>query len=162
MHLIFTGWIRQAQCKLQVQKKTIIIILTFKNNWPIPTFYSINPNIRQVVYCSVVASETPGAFDLLWNRFLTTNSAGEQVIILNALGCTKNSTTLTVSTALKYIIKLLLTLTLFQSYLNKIISTEVRLQDKAAGFAATYSQQSENIDTVFNFLLQNHERVSTA
>lgn len=32
----------------------------------------------------------------MWNRFLTENVAAEQVVILAALGCTKNQTLLTV------------------------------------------------------------------
>lgn len=58
--------------------------------------YRVPVNLRPTVYCTAVAE---GAYDewiFLWRKFLAENVATEQVVILNALGCTKNETLLEV------------------------------------------------------------------
>lgn len=53
-------------------------------------------NVRPVVYCTAITEGNVTTWNFMWNRFLTENVAAEQVVILAALGCTKNQTLLTV------------------------------------------------------------------
>lgn len=100
-------------------------------------------DVRSVVYCTAIAQGNQTVWDLFWNRFRTSNLASEQVLILSALGCTTNNATLI-------------------GYLEKIIGAEVRLQDKAAAFAAAYGQQPQSVQLVLDFVTAHHERVRTA
>lgn len=100
-------------------------------------------NVRSVVYCTAIAQGNQTVWDLFWNRFRNANVAAEQVLILNALGCTKNNVTLI-------------------GYLDRILGDGVRLQDKASAFAATYNEQAENVQTVLDYVLANHERIAQA
>lgn len=100
-------------------------------------------NERSVVYCTAIAQGNQTVWDLFWDRFSKANVAAEQVLILNALGCTKNNATLI-------------------GYLDRILGDGVRLQDKASAFAATYNEQAENVQTVLDYVLANHERIAQA
>lgn len=102
---------------------------------------SVPADVRSVVYCTAIAQGNQTVWDLFWSRFRTSNLASEQVLILNALGCTKNNATLV-------------------GYMDKIVGADVRLQDKASAFAATYNEQSGNVQTVFEYVLKNHENIA--
>lgn len=100
-------------------------------------------DVRSVVYCTAIAHGNQTVWDLFWNRFTSTNVATEQVLILSALGCTKNKDTLT-------------------GYLERIIGDGVRLQDKTTAFTATYNEHPENLQTVLDYVLANHQRIAQA
>lgn len=97
-------------------------------------------NVRAVVYCTAIAEGNQTVWDLFWNRFRTANVASEQVLILKALGCTRNNVTLI-------------------GYLNRIVGADVRLQDKNTAFAAAYNEQPENVQTVLDYITANHEKI---
>lgn len=69
--------------------------------------------------------------------------AAEQVILLTALGCTTNNTTLL-------------------GYLDHIVSASVRKQDKSTAISAAYTQQAENVQVVLDYVLANHEAIGTS
>jgi aminopeptidase N len=56
--------------------------------------YRIPPDLRSVVYCSAVSNGGVADWIFLLNQFMKTNVASEQVLILSALGCTKDVTVL--------------------------------------------------------------------
>lgn len=99
-------------------------------------------DVRSVVYCTAIAVGNQTVWDLFWNRFRTANVASEQVLILSALGCTTSNATLI-------------------GYLDRIVGAEVRLQDKASAFAATYAH-TENVPTVLAYVYANHERIAAS
>lgn len=53
-------------------------------------------NIRPVVYCTALTEGNGSTWEFMWNRFERENVAAEQVVILSALGCTKDRAILTV------------------------------------------------------------------
>lgn len=56
--------------------------------------FRINPNLRIPVYCSAIRQGAKADFDFLWEHFKSTNVAHEQIVILQALGCSKDKTLL--------------------------------------------------------------------
>lgn len=48
-------------------------------------------NLVPVVYCTVIREGSNTEWELFWEKFKRENVAAEQVVILNALGCTKES-----------------------------------------------------------------------
>lgn len=49
------------------------------------------------MYCAAVSEGTTQDWDYLWGQFKKADVAAEQIVILGALGCTKNATVLKVS-----------------------------------------------------------------
>lgn len=76
-------------------KKIICFLFSIK-----PIFYNlyihfrISPNARPAVYCTSLREGTYEDWQFLWNQYEKTDFASEKVVILNALGCTRNTTTL--------------------------------------------------------------------
>jgi aminopeptidase N len=56
--------------------------------------YRIPPDLRSVVYCSAINNGGDAEWDFLWNKYLESDVAADQVLILAALGCTRNITQL--------------------------------------------------------------------
>ncbi|XP_053698808.1 membrane alanyl aminopeptidase [Sabethes cyaneus] len=80
------------------------------------TAVKVHPDLRQVVYCEGIRQGTEEHFDFLWNQYLTTNMATEQILILQGLGCAQEK---------EQIFKLM----------DAISSDEIRLQDKSTAFS---------------------------
>lgn len=57
-------------------------------------FDSINPNERTTAYCVAMRHGTSEDWEFLWNEYNTSNYAADQAMILNALGCSQNTTIL--------------------------------------------------------------------
>lgn len=75
-----------------VEGKLILNVPVHEN---IRFLYSLNANVKSVVYCTVLRhSETEDTWQYLWNKFTQTKLASEQVLILNTLGCTRNESLL--------------------------------------------------------------------
>ncbi|XP_050293862.1 aminopeptidase Ey-like [Anthonomus grandis grandis] len=49
----------------------------------------INPDLREVVYCTAIRDGGQDEWDFAWNRYLNTNVASDKEILLNALSCSK-------------------------------------------------------------------------
>jgi hypothetical protein len=56
--------------------------------------YRIPPDLRSVVYCSALSNGGEEDWNFLWDQYRKSNVATDQVLILAALGCTKNNTLL--------------------------------------------------------------------
>lgn len=54
-------------------------------------------DIAPVVYCTAVSEGDKDDWEFLWGRFKKSDVAAEQVVILNALGCTKDQKILKVN-----------------------------------------------------------------
>lgn len=57
-------------------------------------FYRINANLREHVYCNALRNGNGTHFDKLWEKYLKGNVVNEQIVILGALGCTKDEASL--------------------------------------------------------------------
>lgn len=53
--------------------------------------YRVPVNIVPVVYCAAISEGTSQDWDFLWEKFRKADVAAEQIVILGALGCTKDS-----------------------------------------------------------------------
>lgn len=73
---------------------------------------------------------------------MKTNVAAEQVAILTSLGCAKDPT-------------------LIKQYFERILSNDIRLQDKHAALTSTYQYQ-QNLDLVLDFVINNHKDIDKA
>lgn len=117
-----------AECK----KAAVEEFVRFYEN---PT-QKVHPDLRQVVYCEGIRQGTDEHFDFLWNQFLTTNMATEQILILQGLGCAQDR---------EQIFKVL----------DAITSDDIRPQDKSNAFsyllANSYTQDhiSEYLRTYY-------------
>jgi aminopeptidase N len=93
-------------------------------------------NIRAPVYCSAMRQGAEKDFNHLWQHYGHVNSATEQVLILNALGCVKEQK-------------------LIEKYFNMILSNDIRRQDKSSALTSLYTENNENVSPVFE-LVTNH------
>ncbi|XP_058467780.1 membrane alanyl aminopeptidase-like [Malaya genurostris] len=76
----------------------------------------VHPDIRQVVYCEGIRQGTEEHFSFLWNQYLSTNVATEQILILQGLGCAKDKQQI-------------------HTLMDAIISDNIRPQDKSSAFS---------------------------
>jgi len=95
------------------------------------------------VYCSALSNGGEAEWIFLWDQYKKTNVSTEQVLILNALGCTKNTTLL--NTYLRYSIT---------------ANSGIRQQDSRSVFTAVYSRAG-GVDVAFDFLNKNFEAIQT-
>jgi len=104
--------------------------------------YAINANIRVPVYCTAIREGSADDFNFLWNKYVNSNVAHEQVTILQALGCAMSVPEL-------------------EKYLDNILTDAIRPQDKNTCFGNAYNGNHENVDTVLNYLIKNWVRWET-
>lgn len=100
-------------------------------------------NIRSPVYCTAIREGGKAEWDALWDKFVVENVAAEQVLILSSLGCSKDATVI-------------------KGYLDKIfmVNSKVRSQDRAAAISATYTQNPENVDILYNYIVDSKENMA--
>uniref|UniRef100_A0A182PTS9 Aminopeptidase N n=1 Tax=Anopheles epiroticus TaxID=199890 RepID=A0A182PTS9_9DIPT len=96
----------------------------------------VHPDLRQVVYCEGIRKGSMEEFEFLWNQYLTTNMATEQILILQGLGCASTSELITIM-------------------LNAIASPHVRSQDKNNAFTYVINN-AYTLPHVSRYLQQNH------
>lgn len=77
----------------------------------------------------------------MWKKYLNSNVAAEKVMFLTALGCATKAS-------------------LIEEYLKKILTDDIRPQDKTLATVSTF--RSENLDTVIDFVLSKHTKLSQA
>lgn len=93
------------------------------------------------MYCNALRySDSSDEFYFLWEKYLATKLATEQVTILNALGCTKNES-------------------LLKEYLEKTISSDskIRVQDYSTVYSSVYGSNYEGLAALFAFLKDNYK-----
>ncbi|XP_058975541.1 membrane alanyl aminopeptidase [Musca domestica] len=111
----------------------------FKNldNKPVPV------NIRSAVYCTAMREGTEADFNKLYNKYLTETVATEVTLILNSLGCVKDSK-------------------LVSKFFHIIVSDSVRRQDKSAALSSLYSENNENVEPVFDLVAENLDALANS
>lgn len=102
--------------------------------------YLVPVDIRPVVYCTGVRNGNLSDFDWLWQKFSRQNVATEQVLVLNALGCTRDEAAV-------------------KQYLDAIFTDVVRKHDKTAAFTALYSNNDDNVDKIWGYIVENEDKI---
>jgi len=100
----------------------------------------VDPNDKQGVLC-VGLRETRGNFNFFFDKFIKSNYATEQALILTALGCVSNQNEI-------------------NQFLDAILTDDIRLQDKSAAYQRAYTGNLENVDFVLDYITKNHEEWS--
>ncbi|XP_017792513.1 PREDICTED: uncharacterized protein LOC108574433 [Habropoda laboriosa] len=102
---------------------------------------TIKPNQRPVAYCMGVKYGKEEDSSFLWNQYYNSNSATEQSVILQALGCSRN-------------------ITLLERYLSYAIKdfqeSRIRKQDNSAVFSAVYGSSIRGAEIVLNFVAKHY------
>jgi len=82
-------WVLKESVLTQFQNKATVN-KPGSGGGPHKVFYCfrIPPDLRSVVYCSALINGGEEEWDFLWEQYQKTNVATDQVLILNALGCT--------------------------------------------------------------------------
>jgi len=101
----------------------------------------ISPDLRSVVYCSALINGGEAEWNFLWEQYQKSTAATDQVLILNALGCTTKPD-------------------LLNRYLNYSINPDsgIRSQDTLSVFSAVYSRAG-GVDIALTFLENNFEAI---
>ncbi|XP_011643165.1 putative aminopeptidase-2 [Pogonomyrmex barbatus] len=102
----------------------------------------IKPNERTTAYCVAVKHGSYEDWEFLWNEYKNSNHAADQVVILNALGCSQNKTIL--EKYLKYAI------TPFET-------SKIRKQDSTTVFAAVYNSGLLGAEYILDFVEKYHK-----
>ncbi|XP_031788189.1 uncharacterized protein LOC100124285 [Nasonia vitripennis] len=116
---------------------------SYFDNWRTKN-QAIPKNQRPAAYCTALKHGTKEDWEFLWTQYEKTNAAAEQVVILAALGCTKDTTVLE-----KYLLK---ALTSFQE-------SKIRKQDISSVFSGVYSASPENAEYMLDFVEKHYEAV---
>lgn len=95
--LLFRDWMSEKTKNLYVNHRNLFtdILWCFSficNKFPFVFFafyvHRINPNLKDVIYCTALREGSYEEWYFAYNRYLETSSASEKELILTALGCT--------------------------------------------------------------------------
>ncbi|XP_015184597.1 PREDICTED: uncharacterized protein LOC107070683 [Polistes dominula] len=117
--------------------------LEFFQNWINATSNNrIEPNQRSAAYCMGILHGDSEDWENLWNHYKTSKVVSEQVVVLNALGCSKD-------------------VDILEQYLRYAITPyevfRIRKQDSTSVYSAVYSSSIIGINTVLDFVDKNHD-----
>ncbi|CAL7935733.1 unnamed protein product [Xylocopa violacea] len=98
---------------------------------------TIAPNQHPVAYCMGVKHGTKEDWEFLWNEYYNSNSATQQIVILQALGCTENTALLE-----KYLLYAL----------KSFEESRIRMQDNSAVFSAVSGSGVAGAEFVLDFV----------
>ncbi|XP_014606106.1 PREDICTED: uncharacterized protein LOC106787883 [Polistes canadensis] len=120
--------------------------LGFFRNWINATSRNrIEPNQRSAAYCMGILHGNLDDWERLWNHYKTSKVVSEQVVVLSALGCSRN-------------------IDILEQYLRYAISPyevfRIRKQDSTSVFSAIYSSSIIGINTVLDFVDKNHDAMA--
>lgn len=105
----------------------------------------IEPNQRSAAYCMGVLYGNVDDWNFLWNHYKTSKVVSEQLVILNALGCSNDTDIL-------------------KQYLKYAISPyekhKIRKQDSTSIFSAVYSSSLIGVNCVLEFIDENHDEIA--
>uniref|UniRef100_A0A7G3AWD7 Aminopeptidase N n=1 Tax=Lutzomyia longipalpis TaxID=7200 RepID=A0A7G3AWD7_LUTLO len=107
------------------------------------TTAEINVDIRNVAYCEGVRDGDESTFEWMLQRYSEENMEIEQMTLLEGLGCANSES----------IVKL---------YLNRIFSNDeiIRKNQKFHAFSHLLSYNPDNVNRVWDYVKNNHERMS--
>ncbi|CAB3260810.1 unnamed protein product [Arctia plantaginis] len=103
----------------------------------------VNPNYRRYVYCVGLREGDASDYNFLFQKYETSQSAADMVVMLRALGCTKDETS-------------------FNHFLRQSITNrKVRIHDRTNLISFGVQGNRENLQLVLNFLYQNFNEIRT-
>lgn len=101
--------------------------------------------MRPWVYCEGLRSGDASDFDFLWNKYLTEDLAGEQVVLITAAGCTTNTDSLG-----KF----------WEAITDTTDDVIIRSQDLSVALNSAIASNEENTLKSFEWIKDNLERVN--
>nr|XP_033335060.1 uncharacterized protein LOC117225525 [Megalopta genalis] len=113
--------------------------------WKISNKLSVKPNQRAVAFCTGIRYGTKDDWEFLWNQYFNSNSAAEQSDIMQALGCTQDS-----SLRERYL-------------LNAVMDFEksrIRRQDSTSVFSAISSSGYNGAVYILDFVQKHHTKIT--
>jgi aminopeptidase N len=115
------------------------------NQWKEDTINArIKPIERTLAYCEAIKRGTSEDWEFLWDEYFISNYADDQVVILNALGCSSNTTIL-------------------EQYLMYAISNyeahRIRKHDGKTVFAAVYNSGLLGAEFVLDFVERHYKEM---
>ncbi|CAB3260808.1 unnamed protein product [Arctia plantaginis] len=102
----------------------------------------VNPNLRRHVYCIGLRSGDMGDFNSILNLYRRSNNQAAELVLLRALGCTTNQQA-------------------GVQYLDLILSTQIKAQDKMNAFSFYYIGHRDNAKNALEWLKSNIVAVRT-
>lgn len=115
---------------------------------------NIKSDLKPAVYCTGLR-ETNTSWDKFWDMYVNTNYATEQATILTALGCSRRRIDINVRQRLYLKMFTFNILKCFQKLMDKILTDDIRPQDKSSAYVSAYTGNQENVDVVFNYIVEN-------
>lgn len=121
-----------------------------------PPYVKVPPNLHNVVYCTGLKHGGKTEWDFLWKKYLDSHLSSEAIILLNALGCSKDPDILR-----RLVVKnTQLQIRLFHfhisthSYLEKTVEpdSKIRDQDKFRAMYSVIRQGSDGVTIALEFM----------
>lgn len=136
MMLLHAAKVPLMQTAWSVQNNTRHLQIEFR--------FSIPANMRPWVYCVGLREGDGSDFDYFWNRYLVEELSNEQVVMLQAAGCTSDEASL-------------------RRFLSAIVSGEdiVRPQDFSTAFTNGIGKNEYNTLRALNWLKDNINQTIT-
>ncbi|XP_076637043.1 uncharacterized protein LOC143349583 [Colletes latitarsis] len=113
--------------------------------WRTTKVPTIKPNQRETAYCTAIKHGSQDDWEFLWKEYSKSNSATEQSVILQALGCTQDNTIRE-----RYLLYAL------QSF----EISRIRRQDSTAVFSAVYGSSLSGAEFLLNFIDKYHAKMA--
>ncbi|XP_015606053.1 aminopeptidase N [Cephus cinctus] len=103
---------------------------------------TITPDLKSFVYCSGLRSASRNTWELVWQRYINTDLANEQNLLLSGLGCTADRTSV-------------------ERYLNISIdpASPVRFHNRNTMFTSVLRSNVDNWSVVNQFVKNNADRI---
>ncbi|KZC13131.1 Aminopeptidase N, partial [Dufourea novaeangliae] len=106
---------------------------------------TITPNQRPTAYCTAIRNGTKDDWEFLWNQYYNSNSAADQAVILQALGCTEDTS-------------------LWERYLLDALKSfeksRIRRQDSTSVFSAISGSGRLGAEFILDFVEKYHTTMS--
>ncbi|CAK1599085.1 unnamed protein product [Parnassius mnemosyne] len=104
---------------------------------------SVNPNLRRHVFCEGVRDGDYAAWRFLYQRRINSNNQADQVVMLRALGCTKNEQAI-------------------KEFLEMVLSDDVKAQDRLNALTFLYAGDRNNAKVALQFIKERIEDIRKA
>ncbi|XP_011707141.1 PREDICTED: aminopeptidase N-like, partial [Wasmannia auropunctata] len=128
-------------CKLDNIECVTTYTEKFKE-WRTNPAAKIEPNARSTAYCTAMRHGTSDDWEYLWQEYFDSNYPTDQMVILNALGCSQNTTIL-------------------EEYLKYAIAgyetSRIRKQDSKTVFEAVYNSGLLGAEYILDFVDKYHK-----
>ncbi|XP_012230687.2 putative aminopeptidase-2 [Linepithema humile] len=130
-------------CNLDDEECKTVYLNKFAK-WRANTSMRIKPNERTTAYCVAIRYGTSEDWEFLWQEYFNSNHTADQIVIINALGCSQNKTIL-------------------ERYLQFAITnyevSRIRKQDSKSVFAAVYNSGLIGAEYILDFVQKHYNEM---